>query len=299
MLFADTIENWRDWGRVFQSIPAFTPLAKEICRREALPWQELSPLTPGTNGVFRCGDFVLKIFFPKESGLDPEVDFSTELAASRQAMEWGIPLPRVVAQGIISDKYDFYYLVTEYSPGKEAGPWLKQATSAQRENFVTQLRELLARMNRPTNALPHQDLKAIVRTNERLEKLTPSLREEVLARLETLDLGEMVFTHGDLTGENLLVQTDGSFVVIDWADAHLAPSWYELGPIAFELFSGDGRLWRLFAGEDREVFLRQLLDCCCLHDFGGDFLTQLAQRENREPFRSLAEVEQVLREKMR
>ena len=42
MLFADTIENWQDWGRVFQSIPAFTPLAKEICRREGLLWQELS-----------------------------------------------------------------------------------------------------------------------------------------------------------------------------------------------------------------------------------------------------------------
>ena len=121
MIFTDTIENWQDWGRLFQSIPAFTPLAEEICRREGLPWQDLSPLTPGTNGVFRCGDLVLKIFFPKESGLDPKADFSTELAASRQAMEWGIPLPRVIAQGMISDKYDFYYLVTEYSPGKEAG----------------------------------------------------------------------------------------------------------------------------------------------------------------------------------
>lgn len=298
MLFTDTIENWRDWGRVFQSIPAFTPLAQEMCRREGLPWQDLSPLTPGTNGVFRCGDFVLKIFFPKESGLDPAVDFSTELAASRQAMEWGVPLPRVVAQGMISDKYDFYYLVTEYSPGKEAGPWLKQATPTQRETFVQQLRELLFQVNRPTTALPRQDLKAITRTNERLEKLTPSLREEVMARLETLDLEELVFTHGDLTGENLLVQEDGSFVVIDWADAHLAPFWYELGPIAFELFSGDGDLWNLFAGRDPESFLRQLLDCCCLHDFGADFLSQLAQRETREPFRSLEEVELVLRGKM-
>ncbi len=43
----------------------------------------LCPLTPGTNGVFRCGDLVLKIFFPKESGLDPAVDFHRELAASQ------------------------------------------------------------------------------------------------------------------------------------------------------------------------------------------------------------------------
>lgn len=37
-LFTETVENWKDWGRVFQSIPAFTPLAEEICRREGLPW---------------------------------------------------------------------------------------------------------------------------------------------------------------------------------------------------------------------------------------------------------------------
>ena len=299
MIFTDTIENWQDWGRLFQSIPAFTPLAEEICRREGLPWQDLSPLTPGTNGVFRCGDLVLKIFFPKESGLDPKADFSTELAASRQAMEWGIPLPRVIAQGMISDPYDIYTHVTEYSPGPEAGPWLKQANPAQREAFILGLRELLVRLNRPTSALPRRDLKHAARTNERLKALAPSLREEMLARLEAMDLGEPVLTHGDLTGENLLVREDGSFVVIDWADAHLAPPWYELGPIAFELFSGDGSLWKLFAGQEQESFLQRLLDCCCLHDFGGDFLTQLAQRENRAPFRSLAEVAQVLREKMK
>ena len=298
MLFSETVNNWQDWGRVFQSIPAFTPLAREICRREGLPWTELSPLTPGTNGVFRCGELVVKIFFPKESGLDPREDFSRELAASRQAWEWGIPTPKVAAHGMISDKYDFYYLVTTYSPGNEAGSWIKQATPTEQEGFVERLWELLRRLNRPTSALPTQDLKALARRNPRLERLTPSLRKEVLARLETLDLGELVLTHGDLTGENLLVEADGSLMVLDWADAHLAPPWYELGPIAFELLSGEGMLWKLFAGKDPEGFLSRLLDCCCLHDFGADFLSQLAQREGLAPFGTLRDVEQVLREKM-
>ena len=103
MLFTHTIRSWHDWGRVFQSIPAFTPLAREICRREGLPWAELTPLTPGTNGVFRCGEAVLKIFFPKESGLDPALDFSTELAAARQAASWGVPTPPVLAHGCLQD----------------------------------------------------------------------------------------------------------------------------------------------------------------------------------------------------
>ena len=297
-LFTEAVESWRDWGRVYQSIPAFTPLAKEIFRREGLPWQPLSPLTPGTNGVFRSGDLVVKIFFPKESGLDPAVDFFTEAAASRQALAWGIPTPPLEAQGQIADKYLFYYLITRYSPGKEAGDWLAQASPRQRKRFVERLRELLSRLNRPTEVLPVRDLKQAARNNFRLEGLTPSLRQEVLARLERLDLGEPVLTHGDLTGENLLVQEDGSLVVIDWADAHRGPAWYELGPAAFELLRGDGSLWRLFAGKDREEFAERLLDCCCLHDFGADFLVQFAQREGEEPFQSLEEVRNLIRKKM-
>ena len=96
---------------------------------------------------------------------------------------------------------------------------------------MERLRQLLPSCTGPTQALPRRDLRQEARVNFRLEKLAPSLREEVLARLEGLPLEPAVLTHGDLTGENLLVQEDGSFVVIDWADAHLAPAWYELGAV--------------------------------------------------------------------
>lgn len=91
MYFSETVESWQDWGRIYQSIPAFEPLVKEIFRRESLPWEPLSPLTPGTNGVFRCGNLVVKVFFPKEAGENPALDFSTETAACRQALAWGSP----------------------------------------------------------------------------------------------------------------------------------------------------------------------------------------------------------------
>ena len=294
-LFQEPIANWQDWGRVFQSIPAFSPLAREICRREGLPWCPLSPLTPGTNGVFRCGELVLKIFFPKESGLDPEPDFRTETAACSQAAAWGVPTPQPVAQGVLKDKYVFHYLVTAYSPGEEAGDWLADASPAQRERFVEQLKELLSRLNRPASGLlPDRDLGQEAEENPRLQKLPPRLRRDLLTRLETLDLGNPVLVHGDLTGENLLVGENSGLTVIDWADAHLAPAWYELGPLAFELFRGNGRLWQLFAGEHREEFLERLLDCLCLHDFGPDFLVQWAQRLGRVPFASLEGVREQL-----
>ena len=299
MLFTETVENWKDWGRVFQSIPAFTGLAQEVCRREGLPWVGLSPLTPGTNGVFRCGDAVLKIFFPKESGLDPALDFHRELAVSRWAAGRGLPTPPVLAAGALWDKYRFYYIATAYSPGKEAGPWLGQASPKARLALVERLRRTLAEINLPAAGLfPQGDLREAARRNPRWEKLPPSLQREMKARLEALDLGEAVLTHGDLTGENLLVKEDGSLVVIDWADAHLAPAWYELGPIAFELFQGRGELLRLFAGADREAFIERLLDCCCLHDFGADFLWNFWRREGVGPFQSLEEARELLVKKM-
>ena len=237
----------------------------------------------------------MKIFSPKESGLDPALDFSTELAAAQQAASWGVPTPPVLAHGCLQDKYRFYYIATRYAPGKEAGPWLRDATPAQQAAFVERLRQLLPQLHRPTQALPRRDLRQEARVNFRLEKLAPSLREEVLARLEGLPLEPAVLTHGDLTGENLLVQEDGSFVVIDWADAHLAPAWYELGPLAFELLAGEGRLWRQLAAGAEELFVERLLDCLCLHDFGPDFLTNLAHRQGREGFHSLGEVAECLR----
>lgn len=49
MLFTCQIENWRDWGKVFLSTAAFTPLAQKIFRQEGLEFTGLENLTPGTN----------------------------------------------------------------------------------------------------------------------------------------------------------------------------------------------------------------------------------------------------------
>lgn len=91
--FHGKIENWSDWGCVFQSIPAFDGLIREIFRREALPCSGISNLTPGTNAVFRVGDYVIKIFFPMESGLDPLPDFQNEAAVCGVWQTWTFPCP--------------------------------------------------------------------------------------------------------------------------------------------------------------------------------------------------------------
>ena len=54
-LFSQRVVCWEDWSRVYRSIPAFTPLAREICRREGLPFAPLSPLTPAPTGCSAAG----------------------------------------------------------------------------------------------------------------------------------------------------------------------------------------------------------------------------------------------------
>lgn len=292
-LFQKTIANWQDWGKVFQSIPDFTPLAQEIFSREQLPFAPLSPLTPGTNAVFRSGEFVIKLFAPKESGLDASVDCQVERAVCGYLTQQGIPAPKLVAWGVCEDRYSFAYLITEFFPGKEAGNLLPSYGKEEKRDFARQLRQLLQLLNQPVpGLLPCVDLVERAVHNPRLVSLPQALQEELIRRARRVDLSAPVLVHGDLTGENLLVDDSGKVVLIDCADACMAPFWYELPPVVFELFRQDAVLLQAFVGENREEFLEQLLDGLALHDFGGDILREFAKREGI-PLGSLTSLEQV------
>ena len=297
-LFHERISNWEDWGRVFQSILAFTPLAEKIYRREGLSFSPLQNLTPGTNAVFRVGNTVAKIFFPRESGLDPAPDFRNEAAVCGWLTEQGISTPRLLAQGQIEDTYDFFYLIMEYAEGQEAGDFLAAASSEQKQGFVRGLKEILRTLNRPAEGIiPPIDLLRRAVENPRLSRIPQTLAEEMRQRARTLDLSQRVLVHGDLTGENLLVTPEGKLMVIDCADACLAPGWYEFGPIVFELFRCDSALLREFAaGEDD--FAERVLDSVCIHDFGADLLRTAAEREEIPCFTHLSEAKSFLTEKL-
>ena len=136
MLFNYTIKNWGDWGKVFQSIADFTPLAREIFRREKLKFASLENLTPGTNAVFRGGDYVVKIFAPQESGFDSQADYLNESAVCGALTEWGIPTPRLIACGSVQDRYLFYYIVP--FPKKQTQKKLRKPNEAKEINQPAQ-----------------------------------------------------------------------------------------------------------------------------------------------------------------
>ncbi|HML48378.1 MAG TPA: hypothetical protein PKE04_16670, partial [Clostridia bacterium] len=116
-LFSEEIHGWKSWGRVFQSIDAFYPLIREIFRREGLPMSGVAHLTPGTNAVFRVGDYVVKIFAPAESGMNMDSDYVTELFGMERANKLGVPSPKLRCAGTLADRYLFRYLVMDHLEG--------------------------------------------------------------------------------------------------------------------------------------------------------------------------------------
>ncbi len=299
MLFAHTIQNWEDWADVYQSIPAFTPLIQEIFRREGLPFSPLSPLTPGTNAVFRSGELVVKVFFPRESGLDPEGDFQNEGAVCRLLIQRQVPVPRLLAAGRLEDRYTFPYLVTQFCPGEELGQWLPRAGQGEKLSLSRQLFWLLEQVHQEVpGLLAPLDLRRRALENFRLEHIPASLARELTQRAEGADLSRPVLVHGDLTGENVLVSPQGAPVLLDWADACLAPSWYELPPLVFGPLGADPALLAPWMDQGLEPFLEQVLDGLALHDFGPDILREAAQAAGRPPFTTLEEVRNYLEDKL-
>lgn len=227
------------------------------------------------------------------------MDYTNESAVCGALTGWGISTPRLIAHGMIQDTYLFYYLITEYCPGEEVGTWLESASPSQLKDLVRQLKELLQTMHRPADGLiPPVDLLGRALGNPRLERLPVSLRDELAERAARLNLADPVLVHGDLTGENILIGANIQPIIIDCADACLAPWWYELAPLVFELFHCRKDLLRLFAGTDPETFVEQVMEAVCLHDFGANILWDTAAREGIPCFSHLAEVRGFLMGRM-
>lgn len=257
-LFRPVIASWADWGRCFQDRAAFTPLCMDILRREGLPPLPLTPLTPGTNAVFRSGGCVLKVFYPPQCGRDSTDDWLTEKAALQHAERVGVPVPRLLAAGAVQDRYLFRYLILQFCPGQEAGSLLPGLNATEKAAFAAAVKALLARFDRPPAVpLPRRDLAARALADRRLTRLSPGLAQDLYAMARQYaalpatppPFFAPVLVHGDCTGENLLVSRENgtfSLRLIDLADCCLAPAWYELPPVVFELFGGDPALVRAY-----------------------------------------------------
>jgi len=274
-LFKEKIAGWDDWGRVYQSIPAFRRLAEHILTKEGLPLAELELLAPGTNAVFRAGGCVVKIFAPPESGNDQTGSMRTERLAMKHANAQGICAPKVLAHGVADDKYRFAYLVMEFVEGTMMlDSVMERMTDEAKMNFGGALRAVTNKINGAAiGANEREELSRFDVLNDEdpwglWGKLPQSFQEERRAYLKAHDFGKFVLVHGDLNGDNILVTPRGNLMVLDFADAVMAPVEYEHALIA-ATFGYDKAFLRGFFENDTEQLVERCFHGTLLHEFGG------------------------------
>ena len=273
-LFNAQINNWQEWGEVFQSIPAFAPLVAHILRHENLPSVEIEHLTPGTNAVFKAGKYVVKIFAPAESGIDQTLDLQTELFSTRRANQIGVSAPKLIAHGYVEDAYRFGYMITEYISGVELVKAVQSMAGKDKHVLGYTLREICDKMNTPCE--PFNDIDVIHDKGRyrRWENYPEHFKAERLAYIKAHDFGEKVFVHGDLCLDNILLSPQGALYIIDFADAVLAPVMYEHALIAFAFALDPALLGGFFGDYHTDDFVEMCFHGLLIHDFGGDIVRE-------------------------
>jgi len=273
-LFIDDICDWSSWGRVFQSIEAFKPLIEFIFTSHNLPFTEIEHCIPGTNAVFKIGGFVAKIFAPIDSGMDTESDYKTELFGIKRANKMGISAPKLVASGTVEDKYVFHYLIMEYISGSSIGSLESGLTDNEKMEYAKQLQEITNKMNVPSDKFNDYDIVKKALICERWSVFPQSFQYERRKYIEQhYKNTNLVYVHGDLNPDNVLIDTEKTLHIIDFADAVLAPSEYEIVAIICELFCFEKPYMDGYFGEYDIV---KLADKCfnglLVHDFGYNII---------------------------
>lgn len=272
-LFIHKINDWTSWSNVFQSIEAFTALIRYIYEKENLPFEQLENLKPGTNAVFKVGNTVCKVFAPKESGMDSQSDYDTEMFGLIRANLLGISAPKLIASGNIHDRYDFLYFIMEYIDGKSLGDIEGGLTNLEKEEIGVKLRKITDKLNTPCERFNKWDVVERELSNKRWHRLSNSFNEERRAYLHKLQIYKKVYIHGDLNPDNVLLDSNRNLFIIDFADALLAPAEYELVALC-GLFDYSSVYMRGYFGKDykpKEIS-KKYFNGILMHDFGADII---------------------------
>lgn len=264
MLFNETITNLAHWGRVFQNKALFEPLAREIFDQCGLPFPGLECCLPGSNAVFGAGAHILKIFAPEQSQIGGEGEFLAETYGLNRAEALGVPAPRVLASGVIRDRYVFRWLLLERIEGCPPG----EGRHADWTALGRRLREHVQRLDTPCAPFGDRPLRSAP-AESRWALFPERFRREREAFLEGWQ-PETVFVHGDLNSDNLLVTPEGELYLIDFADCRRAPFETELAALVCDGFALPPQWNRGFLGsDDRARTAAALVRGLLLHDYGA------------------------------
>lgn len=294
-LFTNEIHDWNSWGAVYQSIEAFKPLIHEIFAREQLKGSEqISHLKPGTNAVFKAGTYVIKIFAPTSSGLNTDQDYKAERLAMQRAIDQSVRTPNIVAASKIVDKYEFKYIIMDFIEGQSTGDAIQGFTLEQKRQFVGKLHEDMVKLNTlPDVEVGRDVIMERVIHNDRWNIVSPGVKKQVENFLYQYELGTCMYVHGDLTGDNVLIDSKEQVYIIDFADSTIAPVEYEYPGIVFELFHSDAETVHEFIkcrNLNYNEFIELLFAGTLLHDFGANFVKFIYEKHTGKGIGEMSQI---------
>jgi Ser/Thr protein kinase RdoA (MazF antagonist) len=246
-LFAGSILTREDWVQHCQSPAVFSRLIEFIFHKHGLEFGEITLLQRSWHAVFRVGSSVIKIYTPLEDTGEIE-DFPTELYCFEHANSLQLTLPKLLASGTISDRYTFNYVVMAFIDGKTFS-LAEPLAPDQKVALGRQLRALTDKFNRPCARFNSVNVVETALVNPTWSCFDDNFRAELRTFLQTVQIRDEVFVHGDLYANNVLIDSAGQIVLIDFADARLAPVWYEWVLVAVDLFEFDHDYLAGFFGE--------------------------------------------------
>lgn len=275
-LFDHTVTTLDEWAEIFQNVAAFEPLVRHILDLHGLPQTSIENTTPGSHAVFRCGDYLVKIFAPDTFGWDCESDFVTETVTMRRANRLGIAVPELAAHGRIDDRYHVRYLIERFIDGTEFGK--KELSSDDKVNVGKQLRGICDKMNVPCERFNDYDFLEGALTCPKWDIFPESFRRERTEFLRNRSHGGAVYVHGDIHADNVIFGNDGKVWILDFADSVLAPVEYEYAALFPGLFRMETPYLDGFFGTwEPETIADMLTYGLCLHKFGVNILAEMTE----------------------
>ena len=207
----------------------------------------------------------------------------------------GVPAPLLIARGFIDDKYHFDYLITEYINGVEFSKAFKKMSISEKISIGQKLREITDRMN--IKCEPFNNIDVVNDKNRwtRWDKYPDSFKAEREEYIKIRDYSDKVFVHGDIFGDNIILTKDGGIYIIDFADAVLAPIFYE-----HTLIAADNLDRAFLNGYFGDYSVNELAELCfdglLIHDFGGDIVAEHMGKPYE--FKNLDDLRKRLRQKI-
>lgn len=306
------IRTWRGYRRIFARPGVWTRAARHIAARHGLKVKRFEATFPGTCGVLSArlsprGTAIVKIF-PPMVRRDRRIE---EAALRRLGAMPGFPAPRLIAQGRLHDRSTWDYLILDPREGRPIRELRNRMSGAASAACAAQLGRLLRRLHSlspsglrfpvsrrmDSRAARKRAASAALRRLRRARIFSPRCDKEIAERLpgliEPRAREKPVLVHGDVTEDHVLLKRRGGrwrlSGLIDFADALIAPPFYELMPLWFGAFDRKPSMLRRFlkayspAVRINRRFRDRATAFTLIHLFGADCIAWLSRKDRRDP----------------